>query len=182
MYLSSANPRLSSSNPVLKGMWPEGKLSITEVTKRPLTAATLFKNSMILLVENLASKVTKHWPHTHTHTKQTFYLGRQREASKQIVKTGSLVLEVDPRLRLALSDTLSPSVGLLRNRTTSAASSPTMSSRLCCSRRSAAATRWSTSACWRTCECAVPDSHTDRRTLASCRGRCGDVIAFIHPF
>lgn len=39
-------------------MWPEGKLSITEVTKRPLTAATLFKNSMISLVENLASKVT----------------------------------------------------------------------------------------------------------------------------
>uniref|UniRef100_A0A674MLD7 Unconventional myosin-Id n=1 Tax=Takifugu rubripes TaxID=31033 RepID=A0A674MLD7_TAKRU len=46
----------NSSNPVLKVMWPEGKLSITEVTKRPLTAATLFKNSMISLVENLASK------------------------------------------------------------------------------------------------------------------------------
>uniref|UniRef100_A0A4W5PUQ9 Unconventional myosin-Id n=1 Tax=Hucho hucho TaxID=62062 RepID=A0A4W5PUQ9_9TELE len=37
-------------------MWPEGKLRITEVTKRPLTAATLFKNSMIALVENLACK------------------------------------------------------------------------------------------------------------------------------
>ncbi|OWK15184.1 MYO1D [Cervus elaphus hippelaphus] len=47
----------NSSNPVLKNMWPEGKLSITEVTKRPLTAATLFKNSMIALVDNLASKV-----------------------------------------------------------------------------------------------------------------------------
>uniref|UniRef100_A0A8C4SK65 Myosin ID n=1 Tax=Erpetoichthys calabaricus TaxID=27687 RepID=A0A8C4SK65_ERPCA len=46
----------NSSNPVLKSMWPEGKLSITEVTKRPLTAATLFKNSMIALVENLACK------------------------------------------------------------------------------------------------------------------------------
>lgn len=46
----------NSSNPVLKGMWPEGKLSITEVTKRPLTAATLFKNSMISLVEILACK------------------------------------------------------------------------------------------------------------------------------
>ncbi|KFV93768.1 Unconventional myosin-Id, partial [Fulmarus glacialis] len=45
-----------ASNPVLKMMWPEGKLSITEVTKRPLTAATLFKNSMIALVDNLASK------------------------------------------------------------------------------------------------------------------------------
>ncbi|EMP41413.1 Myosin-Id [Chelonia mydas] len=48
----------NSSNPVLKMMWPEGKLSITEVTKRPLTAATLFKNSMIALVDNLASKVS----------------------------------------------------------------------------------------------------------------------------
>ncbi|KAK1331360.1 hypothetical protein QTO34_009313 [Cnephaeus nilssonii] len=47
---------LLSSNPVLKNMWPEGKLSIMEVTKRPLTAATLFKNSMIALVDNLASK------------------------------------------------------------------------------------------------------------------------------
>uniref|UniRef100_A0AC11BY26 Myosin ID n=1 Tax=Ovis aries TaxID=9940 RepID=A0AC11BY26_SHEEP len=46
----------NSSNTVLKNMWPEGKLSITEVTKRPLTAATLFKNSMIALVDNLASK------------------------------------------------------------------------------------------------------------------------------
>ncbi|KAJ7987585.1 hypothetical protein DPEC_G00328000 [Dallia pectoralis] len=46
----------NSSNPVLKVMWPEGKLSITEVTKRPLTAATLFKNSMISLVENLTCK------------------------------------------------------------------------------------------------------------------------------
>ncbi|KFQ72583.1 Unconventional myosin-Id, partial [Phaethon lepturus] len=46
----------ADSNPVLKMMWPEGKLSITEVTKRPLTAATLFKNSMIALVDNLASK------------------------------------------------------------------------------------------------------------------------------
>ncbi|KAL0984219.1 hypothetical protein UPYG_G00138660 [Umbra pygmaea] len=46
----------NSSNTVVKVMWPEGKLSITEVTKRPLTAATLFKNSMIALVENLACK------------------------------------------------------------------------------------------------------------------------------
>ncbi|XP_043911174.1 unconventional myosin-Id [Protopterus annectens] len=46
----------NSSNPVFKNMWPEGKLSITEVTKRPLTAGTLFKNSMIALVEKLSSK------------------------------------------------------------------------------------------------------------------------------
>lgn len=38
-------------------MWPDGEQSITEVTKRPLTAATLFKNSIVALVENLASKV-----------------------------------------------------------------------------------------------------------------------------
>ncbi|XP_042566556.1 LOW QUALITY PROTEIN: unconventional myosin-Ig [Clupea harengus] len=46
----------NSSDPVLKDMWPEGKLSITEVTKRPLTAATLFKNSIIALVDKLACK------------------------------------------------------------------------------------------------------------------------------
>ncbi|XP_077160449.1 unconventional myosin-Ig-like [Paroedura picta] len=46
----------NSTDPVLQKMWPEGKQSITEVTKRPLTAATLFKNSIVALVENLASK------------------------------------------------------------------------------------------------------------------------------
>ncbi|XP_030052562.1 unconventional myosin-Ig [Microcaecilia unicolor] len=46
----------NSADPVLRDMWPEGKLSITEVTRRPLTAATLFKNSMVALVENLACK------------------------------------------------------------------------------------------------------------------------------
>ncbi|CAK8683010.1 unnamed protein product [Clavelina lepadiformis] len=45
-----------SSNPVIKDMWPEGQQSVKEVTKRPLTAGTLFKNSMIQLVEKLASK------------------------------------------------------------------------------------------------------------------------------
>ncbi|XP_035688494.1 unconventional myosin-Id-like isoform X2 [Branchiostoma floridae] len=47
----------NSSDPVISSMWPEGKRGITEVTKRPLTACTLFKNSMIQLVSNLASKV-----------------------------------------------------------------------------------------------------------------------------
>ncbi|CAH2281774.1 unconventional myosin-Ig [Pelobates cultripes] len=46
----------NSKDPVLREMWPDGQLSISEVTKRPLTAATLFKNSMIALVENLACK------------------------------------------------------------------------------------------------------------------------------
>ncbi|MBN3291319.1 MYO1D protein, partial [Polypterus senegalus] len=46
----------NSSDPVLKEMWPEGHLSITEVTKRPQAAATLFRNSMVALVEKLASK------------------------------------------------------------------------------------------------------------------------------
>ncbi|XP_030645361.1 unconventional myosin-Ig [Chanos chanos] len=46
----------NSADPVLKEMWPDGKLSITEVTKRPLTAATLFKNSIIALVDRLACK------------------------------------------------------------------------------------------------------------------------------
>ncbi|TSK28291.1 Unconventional myosin-Ig [Bagarius yarrelli] len=46
----------NSLNPVFKDMWPDGQLSITEVTKRPLTAATLFKNSIIALVDKLACK------------------------------------------------------------------------------------------------------------------------------
>uniref|UniRef100_A0A8C7DGA6 Myosin IG n=1 Tax=Oncorhynchus kisutch TaxID=8019 RepID=A0A8C7DGA6_ONCKI len=46
----------NSSNPVMKEMWPDGQLSITEVTKRPLTAATLFKNSIVALVEKLSCK------------------------------------------------------------------------------------------------------------------------------
>uniref|UniRef100_A0A8C3RW94 Myosin IG n=1 Tax=Chelydra serpentina TaxID=8475 RepID=A0A8C3RW94_CHESE len=52
----------NSTDPVLRDMWPEGEVSITEVTKRPLTAATLFKNSMVALVENLASKVNPPHP------------------------------------------------------------------------------------------------------------------------
>ena len=48
---------IHSSDPTLRTMWPDGQQDITEVTKRPLTAGTLFKNSMVALVENLASKV-----------------------------------------------------------------------------------------------------------------------------
>ncbi|NXU49002.1 MYO1G protein, partial [Turnix velox] len=46
----------NSSDPVIRVMWPDGQQSITEVTKRPLTTGTLFKNSMVALVDNLASK------------------------------------------------------------------------------------------------------------------------------
>ncbi|XP_020019558.1 unconventional myosin-Ig isoform X1 [Castor canadensis] len=46
----------NSKDPTLQAMWPDGQQDITEVTKRPLTAGTLFKNSMVALVENLASK------------------------------------------------------------------------------------------------------------------------------
>ncbi|XP_034400540.1 unconventional myosin-Ig isoform X2 [Cyclopterus lumpus] len=45
-----------TANQVLKEMWPDGQLSITEVTKRPLTAATLFKNSIVALVDKLGCK------------------------------------------------------------------------------------------------------------------------------
>ncbi|XP_030788240.1 unconventional myosin-Ig isoform X3 [Rhinopithecus roxellana] len=45
-----------TTDPTLRAMWPDGQQDITEVTKRPLTAGTLFKNSMVALVENLASK------------------------------------------------------------------------------------------------------------------------------
>ncbi len=37
-------------------MWPEGAQSLTEITKRPATVGTRFKNSMIGLVQNLSTK------------------------------------------------------------------------------------------------------------------------------
>ncbi|CAK6434797.1 unnamed protein product [Pipistrellus nathusii] len=46
----------NSSDPALRAMWPEGQQDVTEVTKRPLTAGSLFKSSMVALVDNLASK------------------------------------------------------------------------------------------------------------------------------
>ncbi|CAH1788197.1 unnamed protein product [Owenia fusiformis] len=46
----------NSDNELLKIMWPEGAQAVTKVTKRPLTAGTNFRNSIIALVEILASK------------------------------------------------------------------------------------------------------------------------------
>lgn len=46
-----------SSNDDIKKMWPEGAQSVDSVTKRPPTAGTNFKNSIIALVNNLATKV-----------------------------------------------------------------------------------------------------------------------------
>jgi len=46
----------SSKNPIYKSMWPEGSHDITKTTKRPLTAGTIFKNSMNELMKILASK------------------------------------------------------------------------------------------------------------------------------
>jgi myosin-1 len=46
-----------SKNPILSSMWPEGEKSITSVTRRPLTAGTIFRNSMISLSNLLSSKV-----------------------------------------------------------------------------------------------------------------------------
>ena len=45
-----------SKNPIYKSMWPEGGHDITKPTKRPLTAGTVFKNSMNELMKILASK------------------------------------------------------------------------------------------------------------------------------
>lgn len=46
----------NSKDPNLKQMWPEGAQSQHEITKRPITAATRFKNSIIGLVQNLSTK------------------------------------------------------------------------------------------------------------------------------
>ncbi|XP_024946360.1 myosin-IA isoform X2 [Cephus cinctus] len=45
-----------SSNSIISSMWPEGAQDISKTTKRPLTAGTLFRNSMVALVKNLTSK------------------------------------------------------------------------------------------------------------------------------
>ncbi|XP_074658993.1 unconventional myosin-Id-like [Tubulanus polymorphus] len=47
----------NSEDELLRMMWPEGATCVSQVTKRPLTAGTNFKNSIIALVDNLASKV-----------------------------------------------------------------------------------------------------------------------------
>lgn len=60
-----------SMDPTLRAMWPDGQQDITEVTKRPLTAGTLFKNSMVALVGNLASKVP---PSPTLDPSRSFYL------------------------------------------------------------------------------------------------------------
>lgn len=88
------------------------------------------------------------------------------------------VLQVEYRLKTCsvVVNTLSPPVALCRNPTMFAASSPTMSSPLYSSSRSAAAIRWSTSGCWRTSGCGVPASPTDRHTLASYRGTLNKII------
>lgn len=150
-------------------MWPEGKLRINEVTKRPLTAATLFKNSMIMLVENLACKVSSldDKPFVlNTHKPLHFKIACLR-VSHQVLNGGSEIKHV----QLVIN-----TVSHCRNPTMCAASSPTRWSRRSCSSRSAAATRWSTSGCWRTSECGVPASPTDRPTLASYRGTCHILI------
>ncbi|KAK2191130.1 hypothetical protein NP493_59g02001 [Ridgeia piscesae] len=46
----------SSQNPLISSIWPEGAKSKTEVTKRPVTAGTNFKNSIIALIETLSCK------------------------------------------------------------------------------------------------------------------------------
>ena len=45
-----------SQDPLISGIWPDGAQDITMTTKRPLTAGTMFKNSMIALVNNLTRK------------------------------------------------------------------------------------------------------------------------------
>uniref|UniRef100_A0A915E6G7 Uncharacterized protein n=1 Tax=Ditylenchus dipsaci TaxID=166011 RepID=A0A915E6G7_9BILA len=46
----------NSDAPLLKEIFPDGSKQITEVNKRPLTAGSLFKNSMADLVQQLSSK------------------------------------------------------------------------------------------------------------------------------
>ncbi|VDO75208.1 unnamed protein product [Onchocerca flexuosa] len=46
----------NSNNPVLRKIFPDGAKSVTEVNKKPLTAGTIFKNSMSDLMKQLSTK------------------------------------------------------------------------------------------------------------------------------
>lgn len=46
----------NSDHALLKAMWPEGAQAVTEVTQRPKSAGTRFKESMVALVANLKTK------------------------------------------------------------------------------------------------------------------------------
>lgn len=46
----------NSGNRLIKSLWKDGAQSVTAVTKRPITAGTSFKNSIVALVENLGTK------------------------------------------------------------------------------------------------------------------------------
>ncbi|XP_019850778.1 PREDICTED: LOW QUALITY PROTEIN: unconventional myosin-Id-like [Amphimedon queenslandica] len=46
----------NSKHAILRDMWPEGSQAVTEVTKRPKSTGTIFKESMIALVANLKTK------------------------------------------------------------------------------------------------------------------------------
>ena len=56
LYQDYKRLMFNSKNETIKSMWPEGKDDITKVTKKPPTVSSLFKNSMITLVQNLSSK------------------------------------------------------------------------------------------------------------------------------
>ena len=56
IHLIDLTYSLYSEHDLLKEMWPEGAQAVTEVTKRPKSAGTRFKESMISLVENLKTK------------------------------------------------------------------------------------------------------------------------------
>ena len=58
VWFDSCSVVYYSTNELISKMWPDGAKSVTSVTKRPVTAGTEFKNSIITLVENLASKVS----------------------------------------------------------------------------------------------------------------------------
>lgn len=57
LYQDFKRMLFNSKDSDIKAMWPEGAQSVTEITKRPMTVGTRFKNSMIGLVQNLSTKV-----------------------------------------------------------------------------------------------------------------------------
>ncbi|UJR31157.1 hypothetical protein I4U23_018664 [Adineta vaga] len=79
-----------SHNSIISSMWPEGEKSITSVTRRPLTAGTIFRNSMISLSTLLSSKQPFYVRCIKPNDEKSANLFDQRRVEHQIAYLGLL--------------------------------------------------------------------------------------------
>ena len=139
----------NSKNSFLKSMWPEGAEHITKTTKRPLTAGTLFKNSMLALMKTI-------------HLKEPHYVRciKPNDAKSPVLFDQKLV-EHQVNYLYIISYHIFISIYLnLNNISLFLYKSDIYVSNYL-------SPRLPTSGCWRTCGCAGRGSPTDRSTGGS---------------